>query len=51
MDSIKPRLEDAGGQLDLTGTIKVTGTYSTIEKSAYESTWPGLTLDVSEGTY
>ena len=51
MDSIKPRLEDAGGQLDLTGIIKVTGTYSTIEKTTYETEWPGLTLDVTNGTY
>lgn len=46
----KEELEDAGGVMNFTGTIHVTGDYSDVEKETYEDTWPGLTMDVSGGT-
>ena len=35
----------------LSGLLKVTGNWSTVEKQQYETIWPDLTLDVSSGTY
>lgn len=46
----KDDLEDAGHNLELSGTINVTGNWSTVEKNTYETTWPNLTFDLSQGS-
>ena len=38
-------------RINLSGTISVTGDWSTVEKTNYETVWPHLTLDVSQGTH
>jgi len=47
----KTTLENAGGILDFSGTIHVTGDWSEVEKEQYEAIWNNnLNLDVTSGT-
>ena len=54
ISELKSTIEDAGGHIDLSGLIHVTGTWSVIERDYYGGTnnsiWPDLEFDTSAGT-
>ena len=54
ISDLKPIIEDADGQVELSGTINVTGNWSTIERDYYggtpSSVWPNLEFNTENGT-
>ena len=54
ISDLKPIIEAADGQVELSGTINVTGNWSTIERDYYggtpSSVWPNLEFNTENGT-
>lgn len=54
ISDIKSTIEAGGGTVELSGTINVTGNWSTIERDYYggkpDSVWPDLEFDTTAGT-
>jgi hypothetical protein len=50
----KSTIEDNGGTVELSGTVNVTGNWSTVERDYYGGTstsvWPDLQFDTTNGT-